>query len=351
MNLTRSSLCGLLLSFTVAANAQSLPPIFADTPKQLVDAVSVAAFPVGTFLENLVVGGDGTLFVKSLEEGVVYAVTPGGKTREFARSEGRIAGITFSRTGKMLVTGWARDDVPTVFRVSRQGVAETLASLNDAVFLNGIARLRGDRYLIADSYKGVIWEFDERTRRHRVWSGDGALARSDVQSTLPGVNGLKLFKGALYATNTERQQFLRIPVRADGSAGDVQVLCPEISGDDFAVGTDGAFYVTTHVYNSVVRVSRSCGDVTILAEGEEGVTGSTALAFGRGKAGRQDLFVIRRPVAAASRRRAARTGYAPRGRSNGRGVGAPLARLQALAAGFRTSCGRTRPSITKKVAL
>lgn len=291
MNYKSSSLGCFLFALSLVANAQSLPPIFADTPKRLVNAVSVAEFPVGTFLENIVVNDDGTLFVTSLEEGKIYRVTPEGKTSEFARIEGRIAGITLTRNGSLLVTGWARGDTPTVFRVSRRGVVETLATLEDAVFLNGIVWLEDDRYLIADSYRGVIWAFDERSKQHRIWSDDEALSRANTQSTLPGVNGLKLFRDALYATNTERQQFLRIPVGTNGSAGKAQVLCTGINGDDFAVDAKGTFYITTHVYNSVIRVTQTC-DVTVLAEGSEGMTGSTALAFGEGKTERQDVFVV-----------------------------------------------------------
>jgi sugar lactone lactonase YvrE len=50
--------------------------------------------------------------------------------------------------------------------------------------------------------------------------------------------------------------------------------------DDFAFDAEGNLYGTTHVYNSVIRISPAKQIVT-LATAAQGVTGSTALAFGR----------------------------------------------------------------------
>jgi sugar lactone lactonase YvrE len=138
--------------------------------------------------------------------------------------------------------------------------------------------LDGDRFLIADSYKGVIWEFDAKTRKHGVWLEGAELARSNPNNPFPGVNGLKRFGNVIYATNTERQKLLRIPIGAKGVAGKPQMVVENINGDDFAIDKRGNLYVTTHVYNSVVRVAPD-GKVKIIAEGNQGVTGSTALAL------------------------------------------------------------------------
>jgi len=276
---------------SAAANSQSLPPIFADAPTRLVPARTVAQFPVATFLENIAVDDQGNIFVTSLEEGKIYKVTPDGEKSVLAQLDGQVAGLAFDRKGDLLVTGWAGGDTPAVFRVSPAGEVETLATVDGAVFLNGIIHLAGDRFLIADSYRGAIWEFDESNKSYRVWVEDEALARSDAQNPFPGVNGLKVFGNALYATNTERQQLLRIPIEQGGSAGKPQVLCEGINGDDFAIDTTGTLYITTHVYNSVVRVTQDC-DVTVLAGGDEGVTGSTALVFGRDEDDLQAVFVV-----------------------------------------------------------
>jgi hypothetical protein len=51
--------------------------------------------------------------------------------------------------------------------------------------------------------------------------------------------------------------------------------------DDFAIDPAGNLYGTTHVFNSVVRIAPD-GSMTTIAQAEQGMTGSTALAFGTG---------------------------------------------------------------------
>lgn len=127
--------------------------------------------------------------------------------------------------------------------------------------------------------------------RYDIWLEDEALARPNPENPFPAVNGLKVFGNTLYATNTQRQTLLRIPILADGAAGEPGVFAENINGDDFALDEDGNLYVTTHVYNSVVRVD-AVGDVTVIAEADEGVTGSTALAFRPDAQNARAVFVV-----------------------------------------------------------
>lgn len=273
------------------SNGQELPPIFANTPKRLVAAKTIAGFPAKTFLENIAIDKRGNIFVTSLEDGKIYKITPSGQKREFAKIDGKVAGITFDRKEDLLVSGWAGGKTPSLFRISKQGAVGAPTAIKGAIFLNGITPLKGDKFLIADSYRGAIWEFDAKTKKYGIWLEEAALARSNSKNPFPAVNGLKIFGNTLYATNTERQQILRIPVLLNGRAGKPHVFSERINGDDFAIDSAGNLYVTTHVYNNVVRVSPS-GKTTIIAESGAGMTGSTALAFGRGKRDRRAIFVV-----------------------------------------------------------
>jgi hypothetical protein len=49
-------------------------------------------------------------------------------------------------------------------------------------------------------------------------------------------------------------------------------------------------YGTTHVYNSVVKITPD-GQITTIATAEQGVAGSTALAFGRSAGDNTSLYV------------------------------------------------------------
>ena len=283
----------LFLSIILSAagiKAQQLAPIFADTPRQIVKAKIIAEFPVNTFLENVVVDQKGVLFVNSYEDGVIYRVLPTGTKTVFAQVSGNIAGIAFDKGGNLIVSGATNEKKAAIFRVDKTGKVETLATIDAGVFLNGVTRLKGDKFLIADSYKGAIWKFDAQTKKYNVWLADESLARGDTNNPTPAVNGLKIYNGTLYATNTQNQKIYRIPITADDTAGKPELFAEKINGDDFAFDAGGNLYVTTHVYNNVVRVAPD-GKMTIIAAANEFVTGDTSLVFGRGK-NKNAIYVV-----------------------------------------------------------
>ncbi|MGF1498081.1 MAG: hypothetical protein ACFB8W_14840 [Elainellaceae cyanobacterium] len=49
------------------SQATSLSPIYAETPVELASHRIVASFPANTFLENLAIAPDGTLFITNHE--------------------------------------------------------------------------------------------------------------------------------------------------------------------------------------------------------------------------------------------------------------------------------------------
>lgn len=169
----------LFLIPCLASRAQQLPPIYDRTPKQIVAAKTIAEFPANTFLENIAVDAKGNLFINSHEEGRVYRLSPDGKRAEFAAIKGKVTGIALARDGNLLVNGWADGTTPTVWRITPQGAVEVVAQPQGAIFLNGMTKLRGDEYLIADSYKGVIWKLDARTKAVTLWLAHELLARAD----------------------------------------------------------------------------------------------------------------------------------------------------------------------------
>lgn len=268
-----------------------LPPIFADAPVALVAARSIVEFPANTFLESIAISPDNTLFVTSHLDGKVYRIGADGVPVLHTQIAGKAAGLTFTPDGALLLTAWNDQNVPVVFRIDPDGAAEILVTLPDAVFLNGITPLTDDRYLIADSYRGAIWELNLTTSAVYLWLEHADLARSSPDKEFPGVNGLKRFGSTLYASNTEKMQLVKIPLQPDGQPGEPAVFVRPVNLDDFAFDQDGTLYGTTHIYNSVVKIAPS-GDRTVIAGAEQGMTGSTALAFGQTAADRTNLYVV-----------------------------------------------------------
>jgi putative intracellular protease/amidase/sugar lactone lactonase YvrE len=277
----------------VTALNHQLPAIFDHTPEAIASAEVIAEFPINTFLENIAISAErdsegtevqGSIFVTSYEEGKIYRMTPSGERSKFASINGNVAGIVIDKSGNLLVAAAVDGKIPTILRIDSTGIVEHLVTLPDAIFLNGMTHLEGDRYLIADSYKGAIWEVDVNTKSVRLWIQNALLARSDTRNPFPAVNGIKVYNNFLYASNTQRRLLIRIPLAENSTPGAPEVFLSNVNLDDFAFDVRGNLYGATHVYNSVIRISPEKQIVTI-AKAEQGLAGSTALAFGRGENG------------------------------------------------------------------
>ena len=279
---------------TAIEQQQQFLPIFAHVPEAIVTAKTIAEFPVNTFLENIAVNAQGNIFVTSYEEGKIYCVTTDGIYKEFANINGNAAGIAFNRNGNLLIAGaqekTASDKIQTVFQIDQNGSVEPLVAIADAIFLNGMTYLNDDRYLIADAYKGVVWEVDITAKTAHIWLEHEWLTRLNPANPFPAINGVKIYGNALYASNTQRQQVIRIPLTSDYTPGTPEVFVTNAHLDDFAFDVRGNLYGATHVYNSAVQISPD-GRVTTIAKAAQGMTGNTALAFGRTPGDRTSVYV------------------------------------------------------------
>jgi hypothetical protein len=271
-------------------NSPGLPPIFVKTPTALVLAEAIATFPVNTFLESIVVSADGTLFITSHLDGSVWRIGADRQPVLHAKIVGKASGLVLLPDDNLLLSAWDEQNLPTVFNISPQGETSVLMTLPDAVFLNGMTPLDGDRILIADSYRGAIWQLTASKKKVDIWLEHPHLARSSPDREFPAVNGLKIFEGVLYASNTEKMQLVKIPI-VEAQPGEPEVFVSSVNLDDFAFDQQGNLYGTTHIYNSVVKISPK-GDITTIAGAAEGMTGSTALAFGRGEGDRTSIYVV-----------------------------------------------------------
>lgn len=276
-------------AIVTALNGQ-LPAIFNRTPEAIAPTQVLAEFPAHTFLENIAIDPQGTIFVTSYEEGKIYRINPSGECKEFASINGNVAGVVVDRMGNLLVAAVINSQGSAILQIDSMGVVETLITLPDAMFLNGMIHLEGDRYLVADSYKGAIWEVDAISKTARIWIQDNLLTRSALNNPFPAVNGIKIYNNSLFASNTQRQLLIRIPLVENSTPGVPEVFLTNVNIDDFAFDVRGNLYGTTHIYNSVIKISPDKKIVTI-AKAEQGMTGSTALAFGRGEISRTSIYV------------------------------------------------------------
>jgi hypothetical protein len=105
---------------------------------------------------------------------------------------------------------------------------------------------------------------------------------------MPGINGIRRCSvdGYLYLTNTDRAIILRLAIDPFDyrPKGELETIVRNIVCDDFTIDRMGTIYATTHVHNSLMRLTPVKDgeylkeDIATLADG---LAGSTSCVFGR----------------------------------------------------------------------
>ncbi|MGW5361152.1 SMP-30/gluconolactonase/LRE family protein [Actinopolymorpha pittospori] len=233
----------------------------------------------GEMPENIVVLADGTICATLLLAGTVW-LSSGEPERVAPEQAGAIAvGLASDADNRLYaavrsatdtVAGIWRREAP--HRWIRFAAAETRAGLN------GITFAEDGTLFAADSVNGEILCCSPGDDTLRLWLADERLAPTSpddpVSST--GVNGLKVWDGALWATNTAQATVLRIGID-QGHPGEVTQLHTGIPADDFTFDTSGTLYLAVHPRDTVVRITPG-GEMTVLATEADGLDGPTAIA-------------------------------------------------------------------------
>ena len=276
----------LILSTLVTPQGQ-----FRLAPDNLMPSKVVGARPAPTFLENILALDNGDLLVDSYMEGIVYLLKPEGTFTPFAVTGGKIAGISEIPTGGYVVSGWTAKEEACIYHVSSDGKSIKTYLISGGMFPNGVEHLSGDRFLVADSYAGVIWEYNASTHKVSVWKKDPTFARADLKDGTPGINGIRVWKGNLYFSNTNAHIFYLQKLGSNlQPVGTPVVQARNVNFDDFAIDGKGNVYATTHVLNSVQKLTPN-GVLTTIAGLNEGMAGSTSATFGKTKATKNILYV------------------------------------------------------------
>lgn len=247
------------------------------------DAETIATFP-GTGGENIAVSASGEIFATSFDDGLVYQMSPSGALSVFGHAPGPVAGAAFNTDGTLVVAG-----ISSVYRFAPNGAESLVTEIAGAGDLNGLALLAPGNFLVADDAAATIWQVDLSTGSASPWL-TGSLLEPGNSGPPIGPNGIKLFGGAVYISNTGAGTILRVPILPDGS-GTPSIYASGLPLDDFAFGSDGSLFLATQVQNSVIRL-RPDGTRTTIATSADGLLGDAALAFGRTAADSTDLYVV-----------------------------------------------------------
>lgn len=300
---------GLLAATVIAAALQPLGlrvlllPKAESLPRMPVSSAHlIKTFGEGVWLESVKAAPDGTLYLtanqgedyatgdKSRVQARVLARAPDGHERVvFELPKGATAGvICIAADGTLYLTGQGAR--LGVWRLTPEGRGELFAELPSGAWPNGIAEGPDHQLYVADSALGVIWRVDPATGAVSRAIDSKLLQRRRYVALAPGANGVHFFGRDLYVTVSDAARIVRFELRADGHFGAPSVFAEGIPGDDFAIDGHGALYVTTHPFNTIVRISQD-GQRTIIADAGHGIVGATDAVFGTGADHRDTLYV------------------------------------------------------------
>lgn len=253
----------------------------------------------GKFMENMAFDRQGRLYVTSVLEKRIYRWEEGQGLSAFADLNIFPMSLAEDVDGSWIVVGSpvdftrgmaAYERAQQVSRLSADGKRiEPVADFPAARALNGLVRLSPGVFLIADSYAGAIWRLDVPSRTVSLWMKDLMLDRVDPNRVTPGANGVKLFRGQLVVSNTQRMNFVHVEITPDGKAGKFRVQQHGIVVDDFDLLEDGTAFVTTH-RQVIVRVSPD-GRSQVVGN-HPLMRGNTACLMGVRPEDRNKLYVV-----------------------------------------------------------
>ncbi len=270
-----------------------------DAPVNLVNSETLTTWDEGTFLVGLAIDSEGILFISTqmpMEDyGAIWQVEPTGEASVFTEvSAGTVA---FHPDGTLYATvqfGNFFTD-PENFRVGlarfdSEGNQEDLLMFSQNSAPNGITFDESGNLYVADSALGIIWIVTPDSNEAQIWLEDEAFTPQGAQS-IPGLNGIQVFDGALYTVNSSSGDFFRIAINDDGTASDIEVTATGVTGDGFRIDDNGTAYITTHPFNIVVKVSAD-GTKEIIGNADNGIVGATDATLFTDETGKVFLYVV-----------------------------------------------------------
>lgn len=240
--------------------------------------------------ENLAVARDGTIYVTWLFAHSVAAIRPDGSQAVVPLPAGEASGVAIDphRPGRLTVALISPDPATAgiwtipVGAFDGHGTPTRSVALSAGAFPNGLTYAPDGTLYIADSARGLILTVAPGASSAATWLSSDLLEPTGATFNgvpLPGVNGLKMHDGQLFATNTARGLLMRIPISA-GAPGNPVIVRSGLAFDDFAIDGHGVVTAALNISDQVVRFTQT-GPVRVLADKvHDGVENPSAVAFG-----------------------------------------------------------------------
>jgi sugar lactone lactonase YvrE len=239
---------------------------------------TVIVLAPGEIPESVTMDATGTLYFSV--GGSVRRRTPGGEISVFGTlpiAEFAFAlGVKVGPDGCVYTASTSLSPNPGAFvwRICTPGNVEQIAALDPTGGPNDLAFDRDGNLFVTDPFLGQIWAID-RNGAARVWLADALLKGNAAAPALlfhvQGVNGIAFDKHHrnLYVGNLDYGRIVRIPVRADGTAGCPAVFAQSpllVGADGIAFDRKGNLLVAVNAQDRLALVDPH-GAVTSLSQG------------------------------------------------------------------------------------
>ncbi|WEO93701.1 hypothetical protein A6P39_006570 [Streptomyces sp. FXJ1.172] len=269
------------------------PP--ADTGPVVTDARIAARFGLaaGQTPENIALESDGSADLTLAYARQIAHVTPDGQIRIRTTlpavahpgtplvHSALVTGIARAHDGTLYVNYATGTGKTGIWRLAPGEEPEQIAQLPKNGYPNGLALdERHGMLYAADSVLGTVWRVPQEGGPATAWAKDPVLKPLTAPSgSGVGANGIKVHRGAVWVSNTDRGTLLRIPIGPDGSAARAETPAKGLAGiDDFAFTGSGRTVVAAlNKGNQVVLVRRD-GSRTVALSRRDGLSNPTSVA-------------------------------------------------------------------------
>lgn len=260
-------------------------------PRELAEAELLVSFSAGSFLESVAAAPDGAVWLTEtvganmatfdLSQATARVVRWNGPDTEetlFDLPPGNVAGVgVFGEDGTyyMTVTGANTG----IWRYGTDGGgAGSLVAAPEGVNWNGLTLGPDGQLYAAGDRDGAIWRINPEAATAEPVLSDPALAPRRFVALAPGVNGVEFHGRDLIMTVSDSGQIWSTTLSDDGTFTPLRLIGEGVPGDGIAITPAGEILVTTHPYNTVVKIGLD-GSRTIIADDTTYATGSTDLAL------------------------------------------------------------------------
>lgn len=188
--------------------------------------------------------------------------------------------------------------------LTKQPIVKRVANLTNAALLNGIAFAGkdSDNLLVADSFRGLIWNVNVSSGAVGVTLNDTTTKGNVLasNSSFTGVNGVQVHNSTLYWTVTGTNLMYKVPVHGNGTIPQGEkpsLLTSNITCDDFTFDNAGNAYVAGPL-DIITKVTPDgkqqviAGIYNVTASNSNStLAGPTSVKFGRLASDKWSLYI------------------------------------------------------------